>query len=401
MPPALLEWLNLLIRWVHVVAGIMWIGSSLFFVWMENNLRKNQDGVEELRMVHGGGYWQVQKRLFETGKVPDDLKWFKWEAYTTWLSGSCLLVVAYYLDRSLLTDPTVAKLTHGMAVAIGLGSLVLGWALYDGLWRSPLARNIPVCAGVSFMLLMAAVYGLTHLLSGRAAFLHVGAMLGTLMAGNVFMHIIPNQRRVLEAIGTGAPHDTVRMERARMRSRSNNYMTLPVVFIMISNHYSSAYSGRWNWLILGILILAGVAVNHILNLKESSHVWEKYWMPASAGIAFAAFGAIFLLIGQVGPSAAGKAHDGGGGETVRFSAAQAVIAQRCASCHAAKPTDPAFPAPPLGVRLDTPESILLLAPRIEARAVVQKSMPLGNKTQMTDAERELLGRWIAQGARGD
>ncbi len=399
MSASLLEWLNLLIRWIHVVAGIMWVGTSLFFVWMENNLKKGPgpDGshVEELKMVHGGGFWHVQKKLFEPGQIPDDLHWFKWEAYATWLSGSALLIVVYYLTEGFLTDPAVASLSHFQAVGAGLGALVLGWVLYDGLWRSPLSGNRPACAAISFGLLIGAAYALTHLLSGRAAFIHIGAMLGTMMAANVFMHIIPNQRRVIAAVREGREHDLVRSEQARLRSRANNYMTLPVVFIMISNHYPSLYGSDRNWVVLAVLILAGAGVNHFLNLKETSERWEKTWFPASAVTVLAAFSAIHLLTGKPAVTSGGAIATA----PATFHEAQAVIEKRCVACHSQAPVDDVFKAPPQGVAFDTPAQIHALAGRIKARAVDDRTMPLANKTGMTDGERDLLARWIAQGAR--
>ncbi|MBM3269417.1 MAG: urate hydroxylase PuuD [Candidatus Sericytochromatia bacterium] len=396
MSASLLEFLNLLIRWIHVVAGIMWVGASLFFVWMENNLKRVPDAdahAEEVRMVHGGGYWHVQKRLFEAGQVPGDLQWFKWEAYTTWISGAALLVVVYYLTGGLLTDPAVAKLTHMQGVGIGIASLVLGWLLYDGLWRSPLGRNPYLAAAASYVLLVGAAFALTRLLSGRAAFIHVGAMLGTMMAANVAMHIIPNQRRVIAAIEKGEAHDVARSEAARMRSRANNYMTLPVVFIMVSNHYSLLYGSAHNWLVLGILVLAGAAVNHFLNLREREPSWDRAWIPASLGTTLAAFTAVYFLTAPpAAPASAGSAS---------FRDARAIVDRHCLSCHSRRPTDDVFKSPPLGITFDDPERIRALAARIKARAVVDRTMPLGNKTGMTERERATLAAWIDRGARAE
>lgn len=395
MNPSLLEFVHLVFRWAHLIAGIMWVGSSMFFIWLESNLRPDPDapaGAEgRLKMVHGGGYWLVEKRHFEPGKVPPDLHWFKWEAYTTWITGASLLVLVYYMGTGYLTDPAVSGLSHWQAVGVGVGSILLGLAVYEAIWRSPLARQTPLALGLCFALFLGAAYALTHLLAGRAAYLHLGAMLGTIMATNVFMTIIPNQRRLVAAVERGEPHDVELGRAGATRSRHNNYMTLPVVFLMISNHFPGTYAHDRAWIVIAVLALAGGVVNHCLNIR---HRFEA-WLPAAAGTVAAALGAVFLIAGQPAPS---QASDAASGETVTFAQAREVVAQRCSTCHSARPTDDAFPAAPLGIAFDTPEQIRMHADRIRTRAVELKTMPLGNKTGMTDGERALLGRWIAQGA---
>lgn len=399
MNPSLHESFHLVFRWAHLIAGIMWVGSSMFFIWLEANLRQEPDASDgsegRLKMVHGGGYWLVEKRHFEPGKVPPDLHWFKWEAYTTWITGASLLVLVYYMGSGFMTDPAVSNLTHGQAVGVGVGSLVLGLAAYEAIWRSPLASRIPVALGLSLLLFVGAAYGLTHLLAGRAAFLHLGAMLGTLMASNVFMTIIPNQRKLVDAVQRGEPHDVELGRRGAMRSRHNNYMTLPVVFLMISNHFPGTYAHDRAWLVAAILALAGGTVNHLLNIRHRFPAWR----PAAAATVAAMVGALLVVTGQAAPGQATQPDDGqNAGETVPFARAQAVVARRCATCHSAHPTDASFAAAPMGIAFDSPEQIQRHAARIKARAVDLKTMPLGNKTGMTDEERALLGRWIAQGA---
>ena len=403
MNPSLLEFVHLVLRWAHLIAGILWVGTSMFFIWLESNLARPEDarpGSEgQLKLVHGGGYWLVEKRRFDPGNVPPDLHWFKWEAYATWISGASLLVLVYYLSAGFLTDPQVSGLTHGQGVAVGLGTLPLAWVVYDGIWRSPLGKNPATAAALSFGLFMATAYALTHLLAGRAAYLHLGAMLGTLMAFNVAMVIIPNQRRLVAAVQRGEPHDVAAGKRGRMRSLHNNYMTLPVVFLMISNHFPSTYGSERSWLVIGVLALAGVAVNHFLNIGHTF----KAWRPAAVGTVAVAVGTIALLTGHPMASTADSANGAPGGlvagKQVSFQEARAVLAQRCAACHSARPTDPAFPSAPLGIRFDSPEQIQLHAARIKARAVDLRTMPLGNKTGMTDEERTLVGRWVTQGAK--
>lgn len=286
------EILDLFIRWFHFVAGIMWIGNSMLFNWLDRNLLKREglkgSSMGEIWLLHGGGFYQVEKKMLEQGDAyPDPLHWFMWQNFSTWASGILLLVVVYYLGgESFMVDPAVAKLGGGQAIALGAGSLLIGCSIYEGIWRSPLGKNTPVGAAVSFVCLIAYTYVMCHLLSGRAAFIHVGAMLGTCMTMNVWMHIVPSQRKLTEAVKKGEPVDPAPGYRAKNRSIHNNYMTFPVLFTMISNHYPMAFGSALNWLILLVVGLAAAGVRHFMNIR----FWYGGWKPALAACAVAGVG---------------------------------------------------------------------------------------------------------------
>jgi uncharacterized membrane protein len=396
MSPILLEWLHLLVRWTHVVAAIMWIGDSFLFMWMDRSLEppsRPREGavVGELWMVHSGGFYEVVKRRYlAPAELPRHLHWFKWEAYTTWMSGLLLLAIVYFLGHAAyLVDPSVARIGPAAAIAASVGLLVLGWLAYDALWMSPLARG-PLATIVSAGLLVALGYGTTHLFSGRAAFLLFGATLGTIMAANVMRRIIPAQTQMLAATRAGTPVNVALGERAKQRSTHNHFLTLPVLFTMLSNHFPSTYSGRWNWIILLLLVVLGVAVKVVMNARGRSHPGAIV-----AGLAALIGAATLATRGAPAPSAAAYA----GMPPVSFAEVQAIVQRRCLTCHAAHPTNPSFPQPPNGVILEDPARLVALAPRILVRAVETRTMPLGNLTGMTEDERRTLGAWIAQGAK--
>ncbi len=408
MDPLLTEWLNLLVRWIHVIAGIMWIGSSIFFNWLENSLVKGKDsqpGDEgEVFMLHGGGYYHVVKRQLVPGAVPSPLHWFKWEAYSTWLSGITLLMIVYYLGgKAFMVDPAIADISGATAICIGVGSLIVSWLFYDTLWASPLGEKTTLAATLTGLYILGAAYGLTHVFSGRAAFIHVGAIIGTMMVGNVWRRIIPGQKKFVDAVTAGRDWDPLPGKKAKMRSRHNNYFTFPVIFIMISNHFPSTYGSEWSWIILGVLMIAAAVVKHFLNISDTF----KAWLPASLATGAAATLALYVISAPRPSAEATPATLNGAGQAaavatpVHFSEAQAIINQRCVACHAAKPTDAVFTTPPSGIRLDSPDRIKSLADRIKVRAVVTKTMPFANQTKITDAERLTLGRWIDAGAKLD
>lgn len=394
MDATLRELFDLFLRWLHLIAGIMWIGNSMLFNWLDRNLKAAENAKEghigEMWWLHGGGFYQVEKKTLKAAEMPAlPIHWFKWQSYTTWISGFFLLAVVYYMGKGLLVDPTVMALSHGTAVAIGLGVLVGGFFVYDLMWRSPLKKLGPVAVAISFVLLVAVAYGLTHVFSARAAFLHVGALLGTCMAGNVFFHIIPNQKIMMNALYAGQEADYTKGAYAKQRSIHNNYITFPMLFLMLSNHFPSVYGHPQSWLLLAIITLGGAVTRHFMNIRYTF----KAWKPAMGGTIAATAIALLVLIAR--PAAAPTDSSGA---PVAFQEVQTIIAARCATCHATKPTDPDFPSPPLGVVFDTPEQIKAQADRIVARSVTSTTMPLANKTQMTQAERELVGRWVAQGA---
>jgi len=386
------DWLNLLTRWLHVMAGIVWIGSSFYFIALDNHLRPPKDprdpeeGVGgETWEIHGGGFYNIKKYLVAPRVLPETLHWFKWEAYTTWLSGFALMIVLYYLNAdTYLIDKSVADLSTGEAVAISVGLLAAAWVVYDLLCRLLAARPV-VLAAVLLVLITIAAWGIGHLFSARAMYLQIGAMLGTMMVGNVFFVIIPAHWELVRAKQAGREPDPAANARAKLRSVHNNYLTLPVVFTMLSNHFPFTYGHSYAWLILVVLLVIGAWVRHFFNLRHMGR--NAWWIPASAAVAIAV---LAILIRPQNESAAGTA-------TVPFAQVASIVERRCAACHSDHPTK--VDAAPRGIKLDTPEEIKAEAQAIEQQAVQTKAMPLGNVTGMTQAERDVVGRWIAQGAK--
>ncbi|MCS0582287.1 urate hydroxylase PuuD [Massilia pinisoli] len=392
--PYVLEWMNMLVRWLHVITGIAWIGASFYFVWLDNSLRPPAPGSDladkgvagELWAVHGGGFYNPQKYLVAPAELPAELHWFKWEAYSTWLSGFALLVIVYWLNaQAMMVDRAVADLAPWQAVGVGLGCIVAGWIVYDLLCRSPLGKHDLAFGVVVFALLVGAAWVLTHVLSGRAAYIHVGAMIGTIMVANVAMVIIPGQRRMVEAMRAGQKPDPVYGIRGKQRSVHNNYFTLPVLFIMISNHFAMTYRHPHAWAVLGVIMAAGVFIRHFFNLRHKGRV---EWVYPAIGVA--------LLLGLAVALAPPRPVAAKG--TVDFARVQAIVARRCVSCHAAHPTQPGFASAPAGVMLDDAHGIAQNAPRIYQQAVQLKAMPLANMTGMTDAERAEIAAWFEAGA---
>ena len=398
MSGALLELLDLVTRWLHVIAGIMWIGNSLLFNWLDRNLRRPQNSAHaalgEIWLLHSGGFYFVEKTLLDGQPVPRPLYWFKWQAYTTWLSGAALLIIVYYAGgRAILADPTVAPLSHTAAVAVGVGSIAGGLALYEAMqrWLAPLYARLATALWLAGLIAIAIAD--TQLLSGRAAFLHVGAMLGTIMAANVFFTIIPSQHELVRSVVEGGAGDPAISARAKRVSIHNNYFTFPVIVLMVSSHFPAVYSHRWSWLLLIILCAGGAAVRHALNIRFTFPRWRV----ALGGTVVATCAAILFIL-RVPASATPPSPTTALPERVTFGDARHVIDRRCAACHSAQPSDLTFGAAPAGVMFDTPSQIAANVARIRERAVVTRTMPPANKTNITDAERALLGRWIDQGA---
>lgn len=421
MEAHLTEWLNLSIRWVHMITGIAWIGASFYFVWLENNLnRKNpRDGLSgDLWAIHGGGIYHLEKYKLAPPKMPDNLHWFKWEAYFTWMSGVALLTVVFYLNPTLYLIAPGVDLSPAAAIGIGIGSLVAGWFIYDLLCDSPLGKQPALLGLILFVLVIGAAWGFTQVFSGRGAYIHVGALIGTIMVGNVFRIIMPAQRALVKAIEENRTPDPALPAKGLLRSRHNNYFTLPVLFIMISNHFPSTYGSQYNWLILAGIAVIAVLVRHYFNTRHESNRFA-WTLPAGAlgmiCLAFvtspnykAATPAPVVSAPQAPASAPAQAAEQSAGQAPQASASNgspqfdkvhSVIQERCTVCHSAKPTSPLFTAAPAGVMFDTPQQIQAMAPKIQAQAVASQIMPLGNITQMTPEERELIGSWIAQGAR--
>ncbi|HEX9292191.1 MAG TPA: urate hydroxylase PuuD [Gemmatimonadales bacterium] len=387
------DWANLLLRWAHFIAGIAWIGSSFYFIWLDRALTKpahETPGVEgDLWMVHSGGFYQVEKRRPGPGEVPPVLHWFKWEAMLTWITGIALLILVFYLGSAYLLDPNVSGIGRGAALALGIGSIVLSWPIYDGLWRSPLARRPAIATVISLALLTAVTAVMCRLLSGRAAFMHIGALLGTIMVANVWQRILPAQQQMLDATRAGRPADFTLGERAKQRSVHNSYITFPLLFIMLSNHFPATYAGPRNWLVLLLLFVAGAAVRHVMIGREARARWAL--LPAALALG----GAMFLSTPH---GAAARAPGAATDSVPSFATVRLVIAQRCQPCHSQYQTDRTMGPAPAGVTFDTPESIARFAERIRVRAVETRTMPLANKTGITEDERVLLGHWIAAGA---
>lgn len=391
------SWLDLVVRWIHFTAGIMWIGASFYFVWLDNNLVQPARAADEaggvlgeLWSVHGGGFYHNQKYLTgpKNEPLPQHLHWFKWEAYTTWLSGIALLAIVYWAGAStFLIDPSVMRLTPPEAIAISFGSLVVGWLVYDTLCK--VLEKQPVALGAAIVLFLAFIaWGLSHLFSAQAAYLHVGAIIGTIMVANVAHVIIPGQRKMIAQIRAGQEPDPRLGALGKMRSVHNTYFTLPVLFAMISGHYPMAYESRFGWLVLIALGIAGVMVRYFFILTHGRYGARLVWALPLGACAIVA-GAAFALA----PRASGRT------APVSFARVAPIFAQRCAVCHAAHPTEPGFTSAPNGVFLDTPEHIVQNAPRIEQQAVQSHAMPLGNITGMTQQERDEVGAWISQGAK--
>jgi uncharacterized membrane protein len=392
--PYLVDWLDLLVRWLHVIAGIVWIGTSFYFVALDSHLlptKERREGVGgESWEIHGGGFYRIEKYRVAPETIPEPLHWYKWEAYTTWLSGFALLVVLYYLDADeYLVDPAVADLDRQSAVALSLGLLALSWFVYDGLCRV-LRKSELLLAAALVAFVVAAAYAVSELFSARAMPIQLGAMIGTMMVGNVLFVIIPGHWELVRAKQAGREPDPVHGLRGKQRSVHNNYLTLPVVLAMLGPHFSFAFARDDGWLVLVALMLVGAWVRHFFNLRHRGRT--SWFIPATAALA------VVAIAVAIRPDDDASA-DGGAPAPVPFSEVAAIVEQRCATCHSVSPSDDSVSAAPLGIALDTPEQISARADAIDAVAVRSRAMPLGNVTGMTDEERELLGRWIRDGAR--
>lgn len=406
------EFLDLGVRWVHLIAGIMWIGNSMLFNWLDRNLEKpperaNEPGYEgKMWMVHSGGFYEVEKKQLAPGQMPERLHWFKWQNFTTWASGIGLLVVVYYMNGgAFLIDPSVKALGLPQAVGISVGSLVAAWLVYDVSWRV-LGPKLPGVAGIlSIAMLLGLAFFYTQVFSGRAAYLHVGVLLGTVMTGNVWMVIVPSQRKLVAATESGQEQDFALNKKAKQRSIHNNYMTFPLLFIMLSNHFPSTYGHPHNWLILFVLMFAGAGIRHFMNIRFAMQSTAA-WLGPIVIIGALATTLLFVMTARRTEAAVNEPPPTNGAaapvkEKIHFAQVQTIIQARCTSCHAAKTTEPMFPVAPNNVMFDTPAQIQTLAPRIKERVCVSRTMPFINKTGMADEERDVLGRWVDEGANLD
>jgi uncharacterized membrane protein len=387
----LMEWLNIAVRVMHITFGIAWIGASFYFVFLENALNRQENLRDELAgnlwAIHGGGFYYLEKYKVAPKEIPKSLHWFKYEAYFTWLSGFILLFIVYYFNASaMLVDPNVMQLSSWAAISIGVGSFIVAWFIYDLLCRSPLAKNILLFALVLFIVLCGFAWFYSQVFSGRAAFIHFGAMIGTLMAGNVFFVIIPSQKAMVNAAKKGQLPDASKGKKALFRSIHNNYFTLPVLFVMVSNHFPSTFGNPNQWIILSAITLATAGIKHWLNLREQGKL--SIWiLPVSV-----------LLLLAVSYISAPKV-SGGKCKEISYTEVNVIIQQRCVSCHSSRPTDKVNTTAPNGVKYDTPQEIVLKKDLIMQRVVITKTMPQNNKTNMTPEEREVIRCWLEQGAK--
>lgn len=389
----IIDWLSLLFRWLHLITGIAWIGASFYFIWLDNSLQnppqwKKDQGIKgDLWAIHGGGIYEVAKYQLAPQQMPATLHWFKWEAYATWLTGMVLLTLIYYLGAdAYLIDQRVADLSQWQAIAIGIAFLVGGWLFYQLLCASPLANNGYLVGAVLMVAAGAVAYVLTQLFSGRGAYIHFGAILGTLMVGNVFRVIIPSQKALVAAIEQGREPDAKWSAKAKLHSTHNTYLTLPVLFIMISNHYPMTYAHAFNWAILLVIVAITAVARHYFILRH-----KRVNKPAILAGAAVATVALAIVIAPRAPTAAVNV-----ATEELAQRAQHIITARCASCHSANPSDDVFTVAPGGVLLDSPLQMQRWAPRIQARAVDSTDMPFLNKTAMTEEERAIVAQWIVQ-----
>ncbi len=390
MDPYLHDWLSLLIRFLHVVTAIAWIGASFYFVWLDNTLQtppqwKQNKGISgDLWAVHGGGFYEVAKYKLAPESLPETLHWFKWEAYSTWITGFLMLILVYYIGAdAYLIDPNKASLNQTSAIAIGLAVLFIGWFIYDLLCKSPLVEKGLLFGFVSLGLLVSLAWGLDQIFSDRGVYIHIGALIGTCMAANVMTVIMPSQRALVAAVEKGEAPDPKYGYNAKLRSVHNNYATLPVLFIMLSNHYPMTYGHDYNWLVLGAMMLIAAWARHFFNLRHRGVVKPSILL--SALIAFAVLSWL-MTPKPINPDSS----------VARLTDTQAValIQEKCATCHSSQPKDDMFKAAPAGVIYDTQEQITYWLPRIQARAIISKDMPFMNKTELSEDQRQALAVWL-------
>jgi uncharacterized membrane protein len=394
--PELSEWVSQLLRWTHVITAIAWIGSSFYFIHLDLSL-KNREGLPagvggEAWQVHGGGFYNLRKYMVAPPELPNELTWFKWESYSTWISGFFLLVWVYYLQADLYTvDPAVRPLTAWQAAAIGIGALAVSWLVYEGLCRSPLGRNGVALGAVLLLYIVLAAYLFTLVFNGRAAFLHTGAMIATWMSASVFFVIIPNQKKVVAALIAGETPAARLGAEAKLRSTHNNYLTLPVVFLMLANHYPLAWSSAYAVVIVGLVVVAGAVIRHFFNSQHAgkgSPWWT--WGAAAVCVALAAW---LSILGK--PGNANAAGAPAGSAVAAFDEAVLAVQSRCSMCHAAEPVWDGIAIAPKAVRLDTPDEIARHADAIRIQSVLTHAMPPNNITEMTLDERRAVAAWLA------
>ncbi len=392
------EWAGALVRWLHIVAGIAWIGSSFYFIHLDLSL-KPREGLPagakgDAWQVHGGGFYHLVKYMVAPARMPDHLTWFKWEAYTTWLSGIALLVIVYYLGAELyLVDKAVHDISPARAILVSAGGLLGAWILYEIICRSPLGKSESGLALFLYLLVVALAYAFAQTLSGRGMFIQIGALIGTIMVANVFVVIMPNQRKTVARLIAGETPDASWGEQAKQRSVHNNYLTLPVVFLMMGTHYPLFYATKYNWLIVAIVLAIGPVMRVFFNFRHANEGadWKKspWWT----------WGVVALGVIAIGWLSSLGLRDSQRSEIPatppKLAEVENIVASRCAVCHAAQPAWLGIPKPPHNVLLDSAENIRKFADRIDTHAVRSIAMPPGNITGMTPEERATLAAWLA------
>eukprot|EP01037_Dinobryon_pediforme_P013911 gene13911-14028_t len=397
--PILTEWLHFAVRWLHVVAGIAWIGSSFYFVHLDLSLKPRahlpQGAYGEAWQVHGGGFYNLVKYLVAPSQMPEKLTWFKWEAYTTWLSGFSLLILVYYFNADLyLIDKSVMNLSPLKAVTFSVLGLAAGWLIYDALCRSKIGRSDLNLGLTGFVFLVALSYGFNQIFSGRGAFMQMGALIGTMMVANVFLLIMPNQRKVVAALLRGETPDPTLGAQAKQRSLHNNYLTLPVVFIMIGNHYPLAFATRYSWAILALVIIMGCVIRVYFNTMHKGlkpPLWP--WLVAAQCML------LVIALSAFGPRQ--QVQSALPATPVSLADVNTIVSSRCSMCHAAEPVWDGIHQAPKGVMLDTPEQVALHIHQVGVQAGLSSAMPPGNITEITPEERQILANWVISGTKPD
>ncbi len=395
------ELFDVIFRWAHLIAGIMWVGNSMLFNWLDRNLERvaGQGKLSQgkIFMVHSGAFYEAEKKLLGPGEMPRILHWFKWQNFSTWATGIALFVIVYYLNGAGgLVDPSTHDVDRTVAVTMSISIIFIAWLIYDSLWKL-LGDTSPRVAGiVSIVLLFAAIFGFAQFFSGKAAYMQTGVVIGTLMTGNVWFCIVPSQHELVNATKEGRDQDPALSIRAKQRSIHNNYLTFPLLFIMLSNHFGSATSHPLNWLILILVMIGGAGIRHFMNVRylgNGRQLATAAWLfPAVSAGAFAI--ASLMIITRIDARSVDDI-----AEPVPFKRVQEIIATRCVTCHGTHPSDDVFTSPPAGLRLDSPRQIQVNAAKIMLRAVEQQNMPWNNKTGITRRERGELKKWITDGAR--
>lgn len=401
------DWLSFALRWLHVITAIAWIGSSFYFIALDLGLRKAPDlpkGAHgEEWQVHGGGFYHIRKYLVAPAEMPEHLTWFKWESYATWLSGFALMAVVYYAGADLyLIDANVLEMSQPVAIAVSLASIALGWIVYDLLCRSPAGRSTTGLMLLLYGVLVAMAWGYTQIFTGRAAFLHLGVFTATIMSANVFMIIIPNQKKVVAALIAGKTPDPALGAQAKQRSLHNNYLTLPVIFLMLSNHYPLAFAVQYNWLIASLVFLMGVTIRHFFNTRHARK-GSPWWTWAATAALFAAIVWLSALpqpmAGEPGDNARLTPQQSRFVTQARFDAVRDTVLGRCSMCHAREPVWEGMIVPPKGVVLETDADIAAHAREIYLQAARTRAMPPANLTYLEDSERRLLAAWYEDATR--